>query len=434
MKTLIASLISALVMLCSCSMAEQQQPQPIRVLAPDGAWTWFNDERTIVDGSRLIIGSLDSQGVSRVDVYDMDTGDTQACPLSSWKSLDDHNNPALLKLSDGSILACYSQHGRQRRWYWRIAEESPQNEGMLQWGSEQRFRVPAGTTYCNLVQLSDENGRIYNFSRNVNFNPNIQFSDDMAHTWQGPMVFLKTGDGRIRPYVKYADNGKDRIDFLYTDGHPRNEPVNNVYHMYYQKGAFFKSDGTPIKTMQQVREQPIQPNEGTLIYDGSTHGRGWVWDIEYDQDGTPVCVFINSVDHGVGNDLRYRYARWDPASGQWNQQQIAFAGTHLYDNEQHYAGGITIDPANVNTVYISCDVDPETGEKNTTGRYQIYAGQTTNGGVAWSWKQLTFDTDQDNLRPIVPRDHGCKRCLVWFQGEYRTYTDYKTRIVGLIER
>lgn len=422
-------------LLCSCSATELAgTSHPVKELAADGAWTWFNDERVIIDDDMLIIGSVDSKGVSRTDCYDLKTGLRKAYPLSTWESKDDHNNPALLTIGNGKILACYSQHGKQKQWYWRIADIIKEDkQSPLKWGPEQTFTAPAKTTYCNLVRLADENGRIYNFSRNVGWNPNIQYSDDMGQTWNGPILMIKSGDRNTRPYVKYADNGKNRIDILYTDGHPRNEPTNNVYHMYYKNGSFYKSDGTLIKTMEQVKEDPMVPADGTLIYDGSTDGRGWVWDVEYDQNGDPVGVFINSADHARGNDLRYRYARWDAKNKQWHQQQIAFAGTHLYMPENHYAGGIAIDPDDTNIVYISCDVDPTTGQANETGRYQIYQGQTPDNGESWKWKQLTFDTQVDNLRPVVPRHHGQKICVIWFQGEYKTYTNYQTRIVGIIE-
>jgi hypothetical protein len=382
-----------------------------------------------------VIGSLDSKGVSRVDLYDLKTGLQTACPLSSWKSFDDHNNPALLKMCNGKILACYAQHNRQKQWNWRIADCVKEGSMVhLEWGDEQTFKVPEKTTYSNLIQLSDETCRIYNFSRNVGWNPNIQYSDDRAQTWQGPFILIKSGNGGTRPYVKYVDNGKDRIDLLYTDGHPRNEPTNNVYHMYYYGGSFFKSNGTLIKTMEQVKKEPMVPADGTMIYDGSTEGPGWVWDIEYGKDGDPVAVFINSADNAEGNDLRYRYARWDEKTKKWTQQQIAFAGTHIYVPENHYAGGVCIDPDNFDTVYISTNVNPITGQANTSGRYQIFRGTLLVTNKRWNWRQLTHDTLVDNLRPFVPRRHGCQVCVIWFQGHYNTYHDYQTKIMGVIEK
>jgi hypothetical protein len=424
----------------------QESPEAVTVphiqrLASDGAWTWYNDPRTILDGNVLYIGSMDSAGVSRVDLYRPGAGDDLsarvAYPLSSWRSKDDHNNPALLKLADGRILAAYSKHHLENKWYWRVAEvlDRGKPSQRLQWGAEQSIDVPAKNTYCNLFQLSDEGGRIYNFTRTIGFKPNIQFSSDNAATWTGPFELMRFADSGTRPYVKYASNGKDRIDFFYTDAHPRDEKNNSVYHLYYRGGSFYKSDGTRIKTIEQLKRSPMVPSDGTRIYDGSApSGRGWVWDLEYDSAGNPVGAFINSMDGDAGNDLRYRYARWDAGKKTWLQVQIAFAGPHIYVPENHYAGGISIDPDDVNRVYISTNVNPADGKPGMLGCYQIYEGKTADSGATWTWKQMTFDNDRDNLRPFVPGNHGHKTCVIWFRGRYNTYTDFQTEIVGVIEK
>lgn len=416
----------------------ENPPYKIRPLVQDGAWTWFNDERVIVDRQILYIGSIDSLGRVGVNLYSL------ASPfgnlpdgeyiLSSWRSRDDHNNPALLKLADSKILAAYTKHNREPKLYWRLADFDASGQKLI-WGLEKEETVGARTTYSNLFQLSDENGRIYNFIRAIGFNPNFLYSDDMAQSWRGPFILIKSGDDLTRPYVKYAGNGKDRIDFLYTDGHPRDVPDNSVYHFYYKKGAFYKSDGTLIKTMEEVKDNPLIPSDGTKIYDGVTEaGRGWVWDMEYDGQGNPVAAYINSADHAEGEDLRYRYAFWDAVTKRWMERQIAFAGTHLYVPENHYAGGITIDPQDTDTVYISANINPDTGKPNLSGHYQIFQGKISRDMRDCRWMQLTFDIDADNFRPVVPRGHGCKICLIWLRGQYKTYTNYKTSIVGIIEK
>ncbi len=409
----------------------------IHVLVCDGAWTWFNDERVIVDNQVLYIGSIDSQGQLRVDVFSLvnpsENLPEQEYILSSWKSKDDHNNPALLKLANDKILAAYAKHNLESVLYWRLADIDT-SENNLVWGPEKEIRVEARTTYSNLFQLSEENNRIYNFIRAIGFNPNFLYSDDMADTWQGPFVLIQSGDDLTRPYVKYAGNGSDRIDFLYTDGHPRDIPNNNVYHFYYKGGGFYKSDGTLIKTIEQVKENPLVPSDGTKIYDGaSSTGRGWVWDLEYDNQGEPVATYISSADHAKGKDLCYRYARWDSSEEKWVEGQIAYAGTHLYVPENHYAGGIIIDPVDTGTVYISSNVNPITGESDASDHYQIFQGKISRDVKECRWVQLTFDTDADNIRPVVPRGHDCEICLFWLHGQYNTYTQYKTSIVGIIE-
>lgn len=417
--------------------AALEPPYEIKLLARDGAWTWFNGERVLYDGAGLYIGSIDSQGTSRVDYYSIVLTQSpfiyQQTPLSSWQSKDDHNNPALLQLESGKLLAAYSKHHLEPVWYTRHGtKKGPDHWRTVDWAAESAIPAPAKTTYNNLVQLSAENGRVFNFMRCVGWNPTLLISEDEGQTWSEPIELVRSGNDRTRPYVKYANNGKDRIDLIFTDAHPRKDPRNNVYHIYYQNEAFHKSDGTLIRSLQAVKEQPLLPSDATLIYSGSEAGRGWVWDLEYDESGHPVAAFINSVDHEIGNDLRYRIARWDSVSKTWNQSQIAYAGTHLYDREEHYAGGIAIDPQNTRQIYLSADVDPETGRANDTGRYQIYRGVHESG--AWRFEQLTHDAQVDNIRPVVPRGHDFEQMALWLQGRYTHYEDYQTAVVGIIQK
>jgi len=385
----------------------------------------------------LYIGSLDSQGQVRVDLVRPAPGPGEASRteyvISSWRSRDDHNNPALLRLPDGRLLAAYAKHNAERRTYWRLADVNDTDQ-TLAWGPEQTMRIGANATYNNLFQLSSENDRIFNFIRALGFNPNILYSDDAGASWTGPFVLIRSGGNGTRPYVKYAGNGVDRIDFLYTDAHPRDDASNNIYHLYYSAGAFRRSDGTPIRSLEELKSQPLVPSDGTRIYDGSSEtGRGWVWDLEYDEQGAPVAAYISSADGAEGSDLRYRYARWNSQTKTWDDGQIAFAGTHLYVPENHYAGGIAIDPADPNTVYISADVDPATGRPLPSGHYQIFVGKRVAAPTSWQWTQLTSDSDVDNVRPVVPRNHGFGMCTIWLRGHYRSYTDFETQIVGVIQ-
>ena len=181
--------------------------------------------------------------------------------------------------------------------------------------------------------------------------------------------------------------------------------------------------------------KPLVPGDGTQIYDGSgPGGRGWVHDLERGAVGVLTGVYISSPDGEEGMDLRYHYARFDSKKKRWNAHEIGFAGTHLYVPENHYAGGIAIDPRDINVIWFSADVDPSTGRPNGTGHYQIYRGETADEGLSWSFEQVTFDTKRDNLRPVVPRNRpgDMEECVVWFRGTYNTYTHFDCEIVGIV--
>jgi hypothetical protein len=409
----------------------------IKKLADDGAWLWFNGQNVIVDGNNIYIGCEDSHGYSVVNQYQLNSADStntyRVYPLSTWSKKDDHNYPSLLKLKNGKLLATYSRSPSLKMNY-RIAEilnKGTEQQSLL-WGEEQSAGLQSRMSYNNLISLSKENSCVFNFFTMFNESPSIIKSDSDVTNWSEDFKFMKQGKNDTSPYVKYANNEIDRVDILYTDGHPRKELKNNVYHIYYKDGNFYKSDGSMIRSLKEARNNPISTEEGTKIYDGSTKGPGWVWDIEYNSEHNPVAVYISSADNEVGNDLRYHYAEWDDNAKHWTEQEIAYAGSHLYVPENHFAGGIAIDPENTNMVYISSNVNPVNGGKNLTGRYQIYRGTRT--GDNWEWTQLTFNSNIDNLRPIVPQHHGSVVSVVWFRGIYNTSIDFKTEVVGILDR
>lgn len=413
-------------------------PYQIKTLAKDGAWLWFNNEIVLADQNAIYIASEDSKGNAQVLLYRIksQTDDNRYIDynLSSWpersRKLPSHAYPSILKLSNGNLLAVY--HRSSTKMFYRtgeVIERGTENQ-RLNWGKEITLELKNGMNYNNLIQLSGENNRLYNFFSIFKQSPALVISEDNASTWSDDYIFMSQGGKETSPYMRYADNGKDRIDVIYTDGHPRNEFQNNIYHIYYSEGKFKRSDGSDICKLSDKSQFP--PESGTKIYDGNNAGPGWVWDIEYDQSNNPVAAYISSADGADGYDLRYRYAKWNSKTKSWKEGQIAYAGSHLYIPENHFAGGITIDPENVNIVYISSNVNPETGKPTDTQKYQIYRGRTKNDGKTWKWEQLTFDTDKDNFRPVVPRNHGCKICVIWYN--YVSSSDgFVSDVLGIIE-
>lgn len=416
-----------LLALAGCSVRGTRVGEP-RVLVEGAAWTWFNDERAIVVGPDLHVGYVDTVGHAGVAVLPPDADRASRSRLSSFRERDDHDNPSLLRLADGRVLAAYAAHHVEPYWYWRSGDPSAAS---IDWSAEQRTRpLGANITYANLFQLADERGRIYDFFRGQNFDPAYMTSDDGGRSWSAPHHLLLSGDAGTRPYVKYTSDGSGRIDLLYTQAHPRRAETD-IYHVYYRDGRLHASDGTPIQRMPADGVAPMPVEAGTRVYDARTAGRAWVWDIELDSAGNPVAVYIAARDSTVGNDLRYRYARWDPDAGRWREREIARAGTRLYEGENHYAGGIALDPADPGTVYASSDVHPVTGDP--TSHYELYRGTTSDRGATWTWESLTPGATADNIRPFVPRGAGTRRVVLWLRGRYTTYTDYATDVVWLVD-
>ena len=445
--------LAALALLVSMEIFPAPAQTNFATLLTDGAWTWYNDPRALFHNGQLYFGyvrAADSK--SALGVFNLQTGQTTNLFASGFTQLDDHNNPGLLVKPDGAMLAIYSRHISDQYFAWRISATNPASPAA--WGAEQTIATSgAGMTYANPFQLANESGKIFNFCRNQNFNPTIYTSTNGGTNWSAPQLFIQTGSGgSIRPYVKYASNYTNRLDFLYTDGHPR-DVTNSLYHLYYQSNAFYKTDGTFVKNYSALPILHDAGERGSIIYqysaadtsDPDDHiptGRAWCWETSYQTNGAPVCVFtvqrdlVTGPTPGTDDRIYYYYARWTGTN--WQKKFIAQAGRPIYAAENDYAGGICVDPQDANTIYLSSNAQNPFALTDTTNvtlransRYELWRGNTTNGGLNFSWTQITTNSASDNFRPYIPRRNGGERCVIWFRGSYASYTSYACSIVGL---
>ncbi len=428
----------------------------------DGAWSWFNDHTARFVNGDLYIGYVKGQAQKMAMTrYDFATSTAREFAFSTATnpSKDDHDVPTVAVLPDGKILSVYSRHNLDTMFFYRRSLNGNPTS-LADWGPEQTKTLgSAKNTYANTIRLSAESNKIYNFSRNINFNPTLHTSTDGGQTWSTPVHFIKTGTGGTRPYPRYATNHHSRIDLIYTDGHPR-DVNNSIYHLFYQGGNFHKSDGTIVKNIANLPLEHTTGERGTVVYPYTTTawgvgqgpddwiplGRAWTWDLHYQADGKPVCVFQVQVDGAAGpatdfkNDrIYYYYARWD--GSQWRRKFIAHAGHGLFSTEDDYGGGITIDPENPNVIYLSSNaanpfdlttLAPALNPNN--GIYEIYRGVTTDGGATWTWTAITSGSTASNMRPFVPEDHDRREAVVWFRGRYTTFLNYDCDIYGLFSQ
>jgi hypothetical protein len=431
------------------SASAPAQTQPL-TLAADGAYTWYNDPRALFHNGALYFGYVRSNGASTLSVLDLQTGAVHTLWTSTWLEYDDHDNPGLLRLQDGRLLAIYARHGSAPTFSYRLSL-SVNPVTPASWGAEQTLpSTGSGLTYSNPYQLAAEAGKVYDFCRDLNFNPTVLTSTNAGATWSVPQLLIKTGTGGIRPYVKYCSDYSSRIDFLYTDGHPR-DVNNSLYNAYYQAGALYQTDGTFLKSFSGIPLLHDSGERGSVIYqysdtpttnldDHIPSGRAWCWEITCQTNGWPACGFTVQRDSVASSDwtgdrIYYYYARWTGTN--WQKRFIAQAGRPLYDPEDDYAGGIALDPDDPSVVYISTDAanpfDLTTiSNVPLAAHYELFKGHTTNGGLSFAWSALTTNSAVDNLRPYVPRNRQGVPALLWFRGSYPSFTSFSTSIVGLL--
>ena len=423
-------------------------------LNDNGAWSWFMDERVIVEKGRLMVGSVRSLGRFKehqtnpnwgnieVASYEIETGIVQNVILHPHLEQDDHNGPAFHVLPDGRYLAVYSKHAVERKFYYRFSDQGDPTR----WSEAHVFETPGldksyggnNVTYANLFQINS--GRIYNFHRSFSHDPNYSYSDDNGKTWTYGGRFLKGRDG-YSPYLKYAFDGSEKIHFIATEDHPRNFD-NSIYHGFLSGNNICHSDGTVEGTLSKNTEVSIATWDLTRVYQGDPDHVAWTMDIELDAAEKPYITFSVQRDgrdlppRQGGNDIRYHYGRWDGT--RWHSYEIAYAGTRLYPFEDDYSGLATLDPKNPNGIYISTDAEPKTGvplisRADGKRHYELFKGTTADEGQTWIWSPITKDSTVDNLRPLVPKWNDSRTALVWMRGEYRhNHGDWDTAVVALI--
>ena len=412
----------------------------------DGGWCWYQDERVIVDttANKLVLGSV-ATGSSRngrieVVMHDLATGTTT--PPSSLGKLnpDDHNAPALMKLGEGKYLAMYTTHNDDCFTYYNIYDAG-------KWGPQQKFDwksygcpTPNNKTvsYSNIWLMG---GKVWDFVRSVETSPNLITSSDGA-TWTYTGRLTSTPRvGYVAGYYKYWGNNSDRIDFLATEAHPRDDDTS-LYHGYIKDGKSYTSTGTEVDTVTDKNAPDI--TKFTKVFGTGTSIGGvklnhlWNCDLVRYEDGTVAMIGSGRVegsytpgtaDDNMDPDKRFIYARFDGTS--WKATYLTHAGNKLYSSEADYTGLGALHPNDPHTIYISTAWDPR-DDKTKSAKREIWRGTTCDNGASFTWTPITQNSSKDQLRPVVPYWPGDKTALLWERGDYNSAQTYKTEIVGLI--
>lgn len=429
--------VAALLLTAPAAYALNDVAGHLTLVNDNGAWSWFEDERAIVDPAtgNVLVGTIADisgtggaarDGAVEVAHFNLNTRRVSRVQLGTLPA-DDHNTPAFMVRPDGRYLAMYAGHNSDSLTRWRISTKPGDASS---WQPQQTFTNAAGATYNNVFRLSSE-GKTYNFTRTLNFDPNYQISTNDGSSWSygGRLLRDPANSTSGRPYLKYASNHTDKIHFITTEGHPR-DYNNGIYHGYIQNSMMYRSDGTLVGNLgaEPIANvfTPVMPQNMSL--GGATRTHGWTTDLALGSDGTPYALFTSRVDSNPA-DHRLYYGRWSGAG--WQVNELGKMGAGLYASEGDYTGLGAIDPRNPNTVYISSNTEP--GSNIPLSKREIYKGVTGDGGATWSWTAITRHSTVDNIRPVVPQ-WNAGSAVFWMRGTYTSYTNYNTGIVGLIEQ
>ncbi len=427
-----------IVILWVCILSDVSAQREIHTFSDDGAWCWFSDPRAVQEGDVIISGWVKRDGTVEAASLDLQHQTRNFATLYPELEVDDHDNPAFAILPDSRILAMYTWHSSKKGIIHQVTEKpldvsTFSEPTVIRPGIDELLpKFPRETyTYANPFLLADEGEKVYSFGRWIGYKPNMIESDDDGESWHSPRVIISPEefDPGNRPYVKYASDGKSRIDLVFTDGHPRVEPLNAVYHCYYEHGAYWRSDGSKICSLDEL---PFEPEEATPVYlPDSLSGRAWLADLGTDADGNLVILYTR---HPEETDHYYHYTYYDTKQNSWVDHQICRAGGWFpqtqegeTEREPHYHGNLTLHPSRLNTIYLSREID---------GVFEIEKRTTNDRGKTWKIESITENSEYDQVRPYVPRNappQG-KTAVLWMENrKYIHYTNYDTAIKYVIE-
>jgi Predicted unsaturated glucuronyl hydrolase involved in regulation of bacterial surface properties, and related proteins len=425
-----------LILLATINVFAQKAQDSYKTVTKNGAWCWFSDHRAIyVEGKtqQIISGWVATDGSIMVGSYNLKTNAiTEVCLHAAFER-DDHDNPVFLQLPNKKIMVFYGTHANKGEFTKYQISKNP--EDITSWEGEQstnkNIEGNYGTTYANPVLLSKENNRIYLFWRGGDRKPTFSYSDDLGKTWAEAQTLVKSTDIQSqRPYMKVISNGKDEIHFAFTDGHPRDEPLNSIYYMKYKAGKFYKADGTEIG---DIKHLPVKHERCDIVYNATENykktsfgTRAWIWDIALDKSGNPVLAYTR-----LPEETRhiYYYAKWNGTA--WEDHKICNAGSCFPRknpkkeetvDEPHYSGGINIDHENTDVVYLSRPVNDI---------FEIFKYTTADNGKTWTDEAVTQNSRKDNVRPFAIRGagEGISSQILWMQNDrYPYYTDFNCQI------
>lgn len=386
----------------------------------DGAWCWFSDPRAIYVNNIIVGGFVDKEGSIWAFSYNPATQERKQHKLYDKLDYDDHANPSVMQLPDHRVVIFFSAHGGTNKSpiYYAITHKpadisswsevqtiDPQMEGKL------------GVCYSNPVMLSDENNRTYVFFRGRNFKPTFVATDNFKE-WSAPKTIV-VNDPRYgregRPYMKITTNHKNKIFFAFTDAHPRDRATNSIYFMMYKDGKLCGADG---RVISESMDQPISPNKTDMVYDATkTFDKAWIWDVAYDKEERPVLVYARFSE--IDGAHSYWYARWN--GSEWENHLITHAGLWFqrndYNNksnierENNYSGGVYLNHEDPSVVYTSRPINNvfEIEKWTFTGK----------GKEKWLTEAVTKDSERDNVRPFVVRNHAKGQPSVMWMYNYK---------------
>lgn len=310
------------------------------LIVTNAGWSRYSNPTVFTTAKATYFGTVTNTGSVQATRVDNKTAKISRTTLAYRFNKDDHAAPTFTRTRTGKIATFWSGHGTSPVYY-----KVSGSKDSMSFGATRRLRGSGleheNATYTVVYQMDGEKNRYWLFTRLQstrswhlttssdlsNWTPNIRINDipydwRVDHTW---------------PYMRSASSGYRTIDFVYTDSAPQDDVTNpSLYHFRYRAGRFEKSDGTLIATMSQVKAgRPINPREGTLLYDGSAGKRAGdgvarIYSLSRGKYGRLGLGMTTEFRPASGPDTySHRWYGWSPFTRNWTQK-VLFRNASVY--------------------------------------------------------------------------------------------------------
>ncbi len=255
-------------------------------------------------------------------------------------------------------------------------------------------------TYNSQVQLAGESNKLWRFYRSIaGGTGSIAYSTstDNGVTWAAQTLLMTASAGQVL-YFRVGSDWDTRIDIMTTDNDRTTS--DSLYHLYYESGAWHKSDGTTITL-------PAVPTDATLVRASG----GFATDpcgVSLDGSNVPGGVFM--VYDGISScnvwSARYR-------SGSWQLNRID--DTNGIVSSNRFLGGAACLESSPDTVWYS---------KKVGSHFELQTATTSNDGVTWTVTALETGTTTDALLPTPVHNGPTGYRVVYSKGTWTSDSSY----------
>lgn len=388
LKLLILFILSSLILFGY--MLHHQNNYRIVKISEDGMWSWISDPRAIFieKENELIVGFINSKG-DIVTSFVKLNNQNEITTIENLKiiedfEIDDHANPTFVE-NGNDIFCFFTKHANNQGINYCLIDKINKkliNSNYLSLNKNFEYTYSSPTYIDNKLSL---------FYRGERRKPHLLILEN--EKIQKNKMFLDTDEEDLlqRPYLKiFYKNGITYI--AYTDGHPREVSINNIYFLKIKEKSILDSNNLLISNIENI---PIKIGSGEKIFNSQKIGRkAVIWDIKALKDEISIAYveFISEKEH-----LYYLINNKD---GEWKRYFIANGGGHINqtpnsikEEEVYFSGGISIDPLDIGAVFYSKETTCFKNQKSfDIFKKNIYNEQETN---------ITNCKTKNNIRPYA---------------------------------